>query len=514
MKKLLPGLLLLALTFSCRTTPRPAPLPPEDGQIEIVFLQLNDVYEIAPLEGGKVGGLARVATIREKLRQENHNTITVMAGDFLNPSVLGTLKHEGKNIAGRQMVDVLNVMGLDLATFGNHEFDLKEAELLERLRESRFGWVSSNAGHWQGDSLRRFPSGPGGDSVSPTWIFDFADADGTRLRIGVTAVTLPSTQKPYVRYSNVYRAAETGYQSLERMTDCVIGLTHVSIDEDKEISRRVPGIRLIMGGHEHDHMYHQVGNTYIAKADANAKTVYVHRLRFDKNTRQVDIQSTLVPVDSTVAFEPRTDSVVRKWTDIAARSFREMGFDPDQVLMTAAEPLDGRESSIRNGSTNLTRLVAAAVTAAAPRSELTVLNSGSIRVDDQLTGAITQYDVLRALPFGGKLVEADLSGHLLDSVLSIGRNNKGSGGYLQLDRAAYDETAGRWLVAGKPVNPKKTYRVALPAFLLTGEEKGLGFLKPGKAGLGPVYEPEAADKNDLRHDIRLAVIAYMRGLNK
>ncbi len=513
MKKLLPALLLLALPFACRT-PRPAPLPVDDGKIEIVFLQLNDVYEIAPLEGGKVGGLARVATLREKLRQENHNTLTVMAGDFLNPSVLGTLKYEGKNIAGRQMVEVLNAMGLDLATFGNHEFDLKEAELLERLRESRFGWVSSNAGHWRGDSLRRFPSGPDGDSVSPTWIFDFADTDGTRLRIGVTAVTLPSTKKPYVRYSDIYRAAETGYKSLERMTDCVIGLTHVSIDEDKEISRRVPGLKLIMGGHEHDHMYHQVGNTYIAKADANAKTVYVHRLRFDKNTRQVDIQSTLVPVDSTLAFEPRTDSVVRKWTGIAARSFRGMGFDPDQVLMTTAESLDGRESSIRNGSTNLTRLVTSAVTATAPRSELTIFNSGSIRVDDQLTGPITQYDVLRTLPFGGKLVEAELTGHLLDSVLTIGRNNKGSGGYLLVDRAAYDETTKRWTLGGKPLNPKKQYRVVLPAFLLAGEEKNLEFLQPGKAGLGRVYAPDSTDKTDLRNDIRLAIIAYMRAMNK
>jgi 5'-nucleotidase len=267
-----------------------------------------------------------------------------------------------------------------------------------------------------------------------------------------------------------------------------------------------------MGGHEHDHMYHQVGNTYIAKADANAKTVYVHRLRFDKNTRQVDIQSTLVPVDSTLAFEPRTDSVVRKWTGIAARSFREMGFDPDQVLMTTAEPLDGRESSIRNGSTNLTRLVTSAVTATAPQSELTILNSGSIRVDDQLMGPITQYDVLRTLPFGGKLVEAELTGQLLDSVLTVGRNNKGSGGYLQVDRAAYDETTRRWTVGGKPLNPKKNYRVVLPAFLLTGEEKNLGFLQPGTAGLGRVYEPDATDKTDPRNDIRSAIIAYMKAM--
>lgn len=107
-----------------------------------------------------------------------------------------------------------------------------------------------------------------------------------------------------------------------------------------------------------------------------------------------------------------------------------------------------------------------------------------------------------------------MTGHLLDSVLTIGRNNKGSGGYLQVDRAAFDETTRRWTLAGKPLNPKKTYRVALPAFLLTGEEKNLGFLQPGKTGLGRVYEPDATDKTDLRNDIRLAVIAYMRALEK
>jgi hypothetical protein len=69
MKRLLPGLLLLALPFACRTS-RPVPLPVDGGKIQIVFLQLSEVYEIAPLERGKVGGLVRVATIREKPRQE------------------------------------------------------------------------------------------------------------------------------------------------------------------------------------------------------------------------------------------------------------------------------------------------------------------------------------------------------------------------------------------------------------------------------------------------------------
>ncbi len=53
------------------------------------FLQMNDVYELIPLSGGKKGGLARVATIRQLLRQENPNTITVMSGDVVSPSALG-----------------------------------------------------------------------------------------------------------------------------------------------------------------------------------------------------------------------------------------------------------------------------------------------------------------------------------------------------------------------------------------------------------------------------------------
>lgn len=61
---------------------------------------MNDVYEITPLENGKVGGMARVAQLRNQLKQKNKNTFTILAGDFLSPSVLGTVKNEGKRIAG------------------------------------------------------------------------------------------------------------------------------------------------------------------------------------------------------------------------------------------------------------------------------------------------------------------------------------------------------------------------------------------------------------------------------
>ena len=101
----------------------------DDGKIDFTFLQLNDVYEIAPIQGGKFGGMARVETVHQQLLQENKNTMLFMAGDFLNPSLLGTLKYEGERIRGKQMIEVMNAMKFDLVAFGNHEFDLKKSDL-------------------------------------------------------------------------------------------------------------------------------------------------------------------------------------------------------------------------------------------------------------------------------------------------------------------------------------------------------------------------------------------------
>jgi len=119
----------------------------DDGKIDVVFVQVNDVYEIAPLEGGKTGGMARVATLKKEYLKANPNTFLIMAGDFLSPSVYNSLKYNGERIRGQQMVESMNAAGMDYAIFGNHEFDITESELQKRINESSFQWISSNTFH-------------------------------------------------------------------------------------------------------------------------------------------------------------------------------------------------------------------------------------------------------------------------------------------------------------------------------------------------------------------------------
>ena len=61
-----------------------------------------------------------------------------MAGDFLSPSVFNTLQYNGERVRGRQMVEAMNAAGTNIAVFGNHEFDITEGELQQRINESEF----------------------------------------------------------------------------------------------------------------------------------------------------------------------------------------------------------------------------------------------------------------------------------------------------------------------------------------------------------------------------------------
>ena len=107
-------ILSISLFFSCKK---------DDGKIDFTFLQINDVYEISPIQGGEYGGMARVETVHKGLLEENKNTMLLLAGDFLNPSLIGTIKVDGERVRGKQMIEVLNAMNIDLVAFGNHEFD-------------------------------------------------------------------------------------------------------------------------------------------------------------------------------------------------------------------------------------------------------------------------------------------------------------------------------------------------------------------------------------------------------
>jgi hypothetical protein len=104
---------------------------PDADLLHVTLLQINDHYVLEPVDGGRRGGMARLATLVRDLKRENPNTIFALAGDTISPSV------ESARLKGAQMVAALNAVGLDFAAFGNHEFDFGPEVLVERMKESK-----------------------------------------------------------------------------------------------------------------------------------------------------------------------------------------------------------------------------------------------------------------------------------------------------------------------------------------------------------------------------------------
>jgi 5'-nucleotidase/UDP-sugar diphosphatase len=210
--------------------------------VTVTVLHLNDVYEIQPVEGGKSGGLARVATVVEQLNRANPALLTTLGGDFLSPSAIGTARIDGQPLAGRQMVAVLNAVKLDWATFGNHEFDVSEAAFRARLAEATFHLVSTNV---TGADGQPFPGVPTSAIVPCT-------SAGRTIRIGLIGVTLDATKKDWVRYRDPIAAARDEVARLRGRVDAIVALTHLRLMDDADLVTAVPEIDVALGGHEHE----------------------------------------------------------------------------------------------------------------------------------------------------------------------------------------------------------------------------------------------------------------------
>lgn len=345
--------------------------------------------------------------------------------------------------------------------------------------------------------------------ISDYATFQAKDPNGNEMKFGIISVTLPSNPRDYVYYGDIYKEAFRAYKLASEKSDLVFGLTHLTIEQDREVARLIQSIPLIMGGHEHNAMLVNVGKTVIAKADANAKSVYVHTILFNPNTKYYNVNSQLVFVDEKINSNAKVERIVSKWTDILDEKLKEVIDNPDQVIYSPTTPLDGTDSANRSIQTNLGEIIAKSMSYSYQNKvDAAFVNGGSIRVDDMLSGTITAKDVFRVLPFGGSVLKVDLKGNLLKDIIKYGEEKRGTGAYLQRDNISQSKN-GEWLVQGKTISDKKTYTIAISDFLLKGLD--IPFLTADNKDIVKVYEPK---ESETAADIRKAIIFYLNSLKK
>lgn len=478
----------------------------DNDKTYFTLLQLNDVYEIAPIQGGMYGGMARVETVHKQLLKEDKNTMLVLAGDFLSPSLLGTMKYNGERVRGKQMVEVMNAMNFDLVAFGNHEFDLSFTHLQDRLNESKFDWISANVLHNVDGKHSYFYKIVDGkkETLKDFFIKEFKNSDGTTLKVGFISVCIPSNPKSYVYYGDMYKEIQRSYNEIKDKVDIVLGLTHASLTQDKEIAKLLPKVPLIMGGHEHTNSYTKVGEVTIAKADANAKTAYIHRFEYNPKTKEVSFKSELKEINKSIPFDASVKEVVDKWQAVLEDKIQEVVSNPYEIIYKAAEPLDARESTIRVVQTNMGKIIAESMSLAYNNKvDCALVNGGSVRIDDVLSGDINAVDIFRVLPYGGEILKVEIKGSLLKKVLDFGVESSGTGAYLQRFNANRDN--GEWMLKNGKLQENQTYTVAFSDYLLRGLD--IPMLSSKSEGILSIYTPK---KEELAYDIRKAVVNFLK----
>src|SRR6185436_10867678 len=195
-----------------------------DCTVRVTLLQVNDVYQFVPVELGSRGGLARVLTLKKQIEKESPNTLFLLSGDTISPSV------ESITFKGAQMIDAWNLAGLDYSTLGNHEFDFGPDVLRQRMKESKFKWIVANV-------IDKKTGQPFGDA--PAYVI--REFDG--VKVGIFGLTLEETKTtsrpgPDVEFLNPCETARKMVKQLhEQGVKTIVALTHLSMAEGKEVAR-------------------------------------------------------------------------------------------------------------------------------------------------------------------------------------------------------------------------------------------------------------------------------------
>jgi 5'-nucleotidase len=421
----------------------------------LTILQVNDVYEMLPVDGA--GGLARVATLKKTAAAAGRTPVLIIAGDFLSPSVASSV------FKGRQMIAAFNAAGLDVATLGNHEFDFGDDALIERMGEARFQWVVANVI----DTRTGRPIG----GAAPYVLRTFGPLHVAFLGLCLNTTEISPETLTHTRIDDPIETAARYVPEMKRAgADVVVAVTHLAFDDDRRLAARFPDIDLIVGGHEHYPITATENRTLITKAGSDAKFV----ARIDVNRTAAGVVErfySLIPVTAGVQDDPATLAVV---TDFESR----LGAELQAVIGTSLVPLDAETVRLRAGETNLGDFFADVIRDAA-KADLAIVNSGSIRGERIYpAGTITRRNVIDMHPFGGVVCVVAVSGAVVRQALengvsklpaSAGQFPQISGMTMAVDaRAPAGSRVTQVLVNGQPLDPARTYSVAITDYMLGG----------------------------------------------
>ena len=470
---------------------------PESLNGKTVVLHTNDVH-------GAIDKYAKVAALRDECYAKGATTVVLVdAGDFSQGSPYVSLSK------GATAVEMMNAVGYDIVTLGNHEFDYGFPQLKTNMAPGKAKFMVSciNLVDDKGDPIYN----PGATAPIP-------DNNGNTLfNLTIFGVATPETMTKanpalmkginFLQGEKLYDAAKAGIKIAreEGKSDIVIALGHLGVDDSSAPNRsidfmqNVPGVDFFIDGHSHTVMTASKENKMIQSTGTGL--AYVGAIIIDDASKSIESNGLL-----DLSNYEKEDATVKALADkIIADVKAEYG----QVFAKTEVDLNGEKAANRTAETNMGDLITDAMMWAirtkAPSVDMTnavaITNGGGIRASIK-KGDITKLNVNTVLPFGNTLAVVYVKGSELLEALeastfctpeSLGGFPQFAGMQVELNTAPkYDANADTYpgstyhgpksinritikSINGKAFDPNATYAVITNNFMAAGGDTYYAF---------------------------------------
>lgn len=417
--------LILTLIANCTA------LSAQEKAVKILYF--NDAHEpdMVPTEGGLLGGVSRMKSVVDSIRQSSPDALLLFGGDLGG----GTLA--GKLYRGSIMVDFLSEIGVDYANYGQHDFDygLDNTQALTRL--SKFTWISSNTLTTEGSPI---------DGSVP---FVIHKIGSTSIGIiGLVDKVDTSSPRSGITQRDIMDCAKSAIGHLSGV-DYIIAITQMNSELNEQLLRECPQIDLILGEETSQYItnVHFVGDKMIIDGCGNMGHLVEVSLRGEQGSQAISVHPISTAVKPDERLERRVQAINE---EIASRLGVRLG----------TLPLDHIRTRHQIGE------MVAGIFREHYGTDMALVQSGGIRAD--LTdGDITLRDIYSILPYENRIIPVRLPGRSIRRLIEKAVSGGADAALAGVEVTSSDETLTIY-VNGVRLDDSRDYTIALSEYVTSG----------------------------------------------
>ncbi len=446
----------------------------------------------ANTEGKCFGGSARLVTAIADARKRSNNSILVDGGDQFQGTLFYTY-YKGKLAA-----EMMNKLGYDGMTVGNHEFDDGPEVLRGFMDAVNFPVLMSNAD-------------VSGEPLLAGKLAKSAVIERGGEKIGLIGLTPQNTDELASPGQNViFTDPSSAVQGeVDKMTGMgvnkIIVLSHSGYRVDQEVAKNTTGVDVIVGGHTNTLLSNtndraegpyptMIGSTAIVSAYAYGKFLGELNVTFNDDGVITEAKGEPIVMDAAIVEDDATKARIAE----AAAPLEEIR---NKVVAETAMAIDGERGSCRAQECTMGNLVADAMLARVKDQgiDIAIANGGGLRASID-AGPVTMGEVLTVLPFQNTLSTFQTTGAVIIEALENGvsQHEDGAGRFPQVAGMSFafdvSKPAGSRIsdvmIGGAPIDTDKVYGVVTNNYVRNG---GDGY-KMFRSGMNAYdFGPDLAD---------------------